>query len=167
MKFRIVNGSNPIASKLLPTLALSMSICLGLTAIATFFLSGSLSGNVLSALAQTSNPLPSAAPKLQKLQTSANKNSIPRKLSDAEIEKVLPQLSGWSIVQGKLHKTFKFKNFIQAFGFLTKVAIAAEKLEHHPEIYNVYNVVTLDLTTHDAGGISMLDVELANQINAL
>ncbi|WP_408648864.1 4a-hydroxytetrahydrobiopterin dehydratase [Tumidithrix elongata] len=90
---------------------------------------------------------------------------IPRKLSDAEIKQVLPQLTGWSVVHGKLHRSFKFADFIQAFGFLTKVAIAAEKLGHHPEIYNVYNLVTLDLTTHDVGGISRLDIELAKQIN--
>lgn len=101
------------------------------------------------------------------LLASTNGDLIPRKLSDVEIKNVLPQITGWSVLHGKLHRSFKFVDFIQAFGFLTKVAIAAEKLGHHPEIYNVYNLVTFDLTTHDVGGISTLDIELAKQINSL
>jgi 4a-hydroxytetrahydrobiopterin dehydratase len=137
-------------TKFLPALALIF--CLGAIApmIQTFELEGSA----------VANPLP-------RMEAAAKGALIPRKLSDAEIKKVLPQLTGWSVLNGKLHKSFKFTNFIQAFGFLSKVAIVAEKLEHHPEIYNVYNVATLDLTTHDAGGISQLDIELALQINAL
>jgi len=92
----------------------------------------------------------------------------PTKLSDQEIKTGIAQLSGgWAIVNAKLHKSFKFGNFVEAFGFITKVAIVAEKLDHHPELFNVYNRVTIDLTTHDAGGISSLDLELAKRIDAL
>ena len=84
-----------------------------------------------------------------------------RKLTDSEIQAKLAKLSGWKIKNGKLHKTFQFDSFIDAFAFMTKVAIAAEKLNHHPEWFNVYNKVTVDLTTHDLGGISTFDFELA------
>ena len=84
-----------------------------------------------------------------------------RKLTDSEINKELAGLPGWELENGKLHKTFQFDSFVDAFGFMTKVAIAAEKLNHHPEWFNVYNKVTVDLTTHDLGGISTFDFELA------
>ena len=71
------------------------------------------------------------------------------------------------MTEGKLHKEFKFANFVEAFGFMSKVAILAEKMNHHPEWFNVYNKVAIDLTTHDAGGISQNDLELAKQIEAL
>ena len=83
------------------------------------------------------------------------------KLTDSEIQEKLAELSGWKLENGKLHKTFQFDSFIDAFAFMTKVAIAAEKLNHHPEWFNVYNKVTVDLTTHDLGGISTFDFELA------
>ncbi|MFQ5752494.1 MAG: 4a-hydroxytetrahydrobiopterin dehydratase [bacterium] len=69
--------------------------------------------------------------------------------------------------KGKLHKTFEFKSFIEAFGFMTKVAIVAETMNHHPEWFNVYNRVTVDLTTHDLGGIRTSDFELARKIQDL
>ena len=84
-----------------------------------------------------------------------------RKLTDSEINEELAGLPGWELENGKLHKTFQFDSFVDAFGFMTKVAIAAEKLNHHPEWFNVYNKVTVDLTTHDLGGISTFDFELA------
>jgi pterin-4-alpha-carbinolamine dehydratase (EC 4.2.1.96) len=89
------------------------------------------------------------------------------KLTEMEIASAIAQLAGWSVVNGKLQKKWKFADFISAMGFITKVAIAAEKMDHHPEIFNVYNQVTIDLTTHDAGGISAKDVELAQKIDAL
>lgn len=90
------------------------------------------------------------------------------KLSDDAVRDGIAQLSGgWALVNGKLNKAFKFNNFVEAFGFITKVAIVAEKMDHHPELYNVYNRVTIDLTTHDAGGISAFDLELAKKIDAL
>jgi 4a-hydroxytetrahydrobiopterin dehydratase len=88
---------------------------------------------------------------------------LPEDILSSEVAK----LSGWKIANGKLNKSFKFSNFVEAFGFMTKVAIVAEKMDHHPELFNVYNRVAIDLTTHDAGGISHLDLELAKKINSL
>ena len=73
----------------------------------------------------------------------------------------------WCIQDEKLHKRFKFNNFISAFGFMSLVAILAEKANHHPEWFNVYNRVDIDLTTHEAGGISRKDFDLARSIEAL
>ncbi|MEE3716548.1 4a-hydroxytetrahydrobiopterin dehydratase [Tumidithrix elongata RA019] len=89
------------------------------------------------------------------------------KLTNDQISAGMAQLAGWAVIDGKLHKAFKFKDFVEAFGFMTKVAIAAEKMDHHPELYNVYNNVKIDLVTHDAGGISALDLELAQKIDGL
>lgn len=77
--------------------------------------------------------------------------------------------NGWSEVEGEdtLQKTFKFRNFISAFGFMTKVALYAEKWNHHPEWFNVYNRVDVRLTTHDAGGLTELDAKLARQMDKL
>jgi 4a-hydroxytetrahydrobiopterin dehydratase len=90
-----------------------------------------------------------------------------RKLSEMEIEKQLSELVGWRIYNGKLNKTIEFATFVQAFGFMTQVAIEAEKMNHHPEWCNVYNKVTLDLMTHDIGGISNRDFRLARAIDAV
>ncbi len=93
---------------------------------------------------------------------------MPRtKLTDAEIETELETLPGWSVAGGKLHKEYHFPNFIQAFGFMATAAIAIEKMDHHPEWFNVYNQVRVDLMTHDAGGITKKDVELARVLEAL
>lgn len=73
----------------------------------------------------------------------------------------------WSVQNGKLHKTFRFRDFSEAFGFMTRVALVAETLDHHPEWLNVYNSVRVDLSTHDAGGISELDFALAGHIEAI
>lgn len=70
----------------------------------------------------------------------------------------------WQITDGKLCKTFKFKSFIRAFGWMSQIAIWAEKLNHHPEWFNVYNKVDVELTTHDAGGLTELDFKLANKM---
>ncbi len=92
-------------------------------------------------------------------------------LNESQINEQLSQLNAsldsdaqWKIVDGKLHKTFKFKSFIRAFGWMSQMAIWAEKLNHHPEWFNVYNKVEVDLTTHDAGGISELDFKLATKM---
>ena len=89
------------------------------------------------------------------------------KLTDEEIKKELANLPGWSVVNGKLHKDFVFKNFIEAFGFMTKAALHIEKMNHHPEWFNVYNKLKVDLTTHDAGGITQNDINLARTLNSL
>ena len=87
-----------------------------------------------------------------------------RRLSEKEISVALQALTGWSLSNGKLHKEFKFRNFIEAFGFMSRVALIAERLNHHPEWYNVYGRVIIDLTTHDMGGVSTRDVEFALKI---
>ena len=90
-----------------------------------------------------------------------------RKLSQSEIDKQLSEHVGWRIESGKLHKTIEFATFVQAFGFMTQVALEAEKMNHHPEWHNVYNKVTIDLVTHDIGGISNYDFKLARAIDAI
>lgn len=90
-----------------------------------------------------------------------------KKLTDAQIQENLAQVDGWTIENGKLHKEFQFDNFITAFGFMVQLALVAESLNHHPEWFNVYNRVTIDLTTHDAGGISELDFQWAKQADAI
>jgi len=90
-----------------------------------------------------------------------------KKLTQTELDTAIAQLSEWKLVNNKLNKTFKFKDFVTAFGFMTKVAIVSEKMDHHPEWFNVYNRVVIDLTTHDAGGISNLDIDLAKKIDGL
>ena len=90
-----------------------------------------------------------------------------RKLSESEIKKEISGLAGWKVSNGKLHKQIEFDSFVQAFGFMTQVAMEAEKLNHHPEWFNVYNRVTIDLVTHDIGGISDYDFRLAKTIDAI
>lgn len=90
-----------------------------------------------------------------------------KKLSDTEIQAGLAARPGWTFVAGKLHREYKFTNFIQAFGFMTSAALVAERMNHHPEWFNVYGRVTVYLTTHDVGGISQLDFKLAEKMDAL
>ena len=92
---------------------------------------------------------------------------MPSKLSPSEIEAALTGLTGWEYKNGKLRKTFVLGSFVEAFGFMTQVALHAERMNHHPEFFNVYNRVTLDLSTHDVNGTSELDVELARVIDTL
>ena len=96
------------------------------------------------------------------------------KLTQEERSTWLGALDGWSMADGKdaIEKTFEFENFVEAWGFMSSVALLAEKADHHPEWFNVYNRVEITLTTHDAdpdngGALSMRDVELAKSINAL
>jgi 4a-hydroxytetrahydrobiopterin dehydratase len=90
-----------------------------------------------------------------------------RKLNEEEIHTALADLAGWQVVAGKLHREFRFADFAHAFGFMATAAVLIEKKNHHPEWSNVYNRVTVDLTTHDSGGITILDVELARLLNQL
>jgi 4a-hydroxytetrahydrobiopterin dehydratase len=90
-----------------------------------------------------------------------------RKLEPRDIDARLAGVRGWTIANGKLHKEFQFENFVQAFGFMSSVALIAESMNHHPEWFNVYNKVTVDLNTHSAGGISELDFEFAGKVDAL
>jgi len=89
------------------------------------------------------------------------------RLSQTDIDEQLKDLPGWSIINEKLHKEFQFDSFNQAFGFMTRAAMEIEKMNHHPEWFNVYNRITVELTTHDAGGITNNDVSLAKILNSL
>jgi len=89
------------------------------------------------------------------------------KLSPDTIENELKSLDGWSVVKGKLHKDFQFDDFNQAFGFMARASMHIEKMNHHPEWFNVYNKLSVDLMTHDAGGITQNDVNLAKILNSL
>jgi 4a-hydroxytetrahydrobiopterin dehydratase len=89
------------------------------------------------------------------------------RLSESDIDEELKKLSGWNVKDDKLHKEFQFDNFNQAFGFMTRAAMEIEKMNHHPEWFNVYNRITVDLTTHEAGGITNNDVNLAKILNSL
>lgn len=86
------------------------------------------------------------------------------KLSDAEIGAALPVLPDWRVVNGKLHREYQFQDFVHAFGFMSMAALGIEKRNHHPEWSNVYGKVIVDLTTHDAGGITKKDVDLASML---
>ncbi len=89
------------------------------------------------------------------------------KLSSEVLAKALEELSGWSAVEGRdaIRKSFKFKSFSEAFGFMTRVALAAEKMDHHPEWSNVYSKVDVTLSTHSAGGVTELDLKLARKMD--
>ena len=89
------------------------------------------------------------------------------KLSPEAIEKELKNLAGWSVNNSKLHKEFQFDDFNQAFGFMTRAAMHIEKMNHHPEWFNVYNKLTVELMTHDAGGITQNDINLAKILNSI
>ena len=88
------------------------------------------------------------------------------KLTREELDSAVEALPGWNIVHGKLHREYKFPDFTHAFGFMATAATAIEKMNHHPEWFNVYNKVTVDLTTHDSGGITQKDVKLAKLLDA-
>lgn len=91
---------------------------------------------------------------------------LPR-LSSEEIDQSLRQVQGWQVVNNKLHREYRFTDFIHAFGFMATAAIAIEKMNHHPEWFNVYNRVTIDLTTHDSGGITQNDIDLAQLLDGI
>lgn len=89
------------------------------------------------------------------------------KLSKQQVAVGLAKLDGWKLVRGNLHRMFEFKDFTQAFGFMKRVALAANRMDHHPDWSNAYNKVTVDLSTHSAGGITENDFELASKIQKI
>jgi 4a-hydroxytetrahydrobiopterin dehydratase len=91
----------------------------------------------------------------------------PTRLNDSEIRQRLDALTGWSLQDGKLHREFQFADFVTAFSFMSAVALVAESMAHHPEWFNVYRTVRVDLATHDVDGISELDFALAKKMNDL
>ena len=86
------------------------------------------------------------------------------RIPESEIHSALESLPEWTVVNGKLHREYAFADFPHAFGFMAAAATVAESMQHHPEWSNVYNRVTVDLTTHDAGGITQKDVQLARKL---
>ncbi|MPZ36412.1 MAG: 4a-hydroxytetrahydrobiopterin dehydratase [Rhodospirillales bacterium] len=92
-----------------------------------------------------------------------------QKLTADARKSALAKLTGWSEVPGRdaITRKFVFKDFSEAFGFMTRAALVAEKMDHHPEWSNVYKTVEVTLSTHDAGGLTELDVKLAEAMNAL
>ena len=91
----------------------------------------------------------------------------PERLDDEAIRERLAGLSGWSLEEGKLRRAFQFESFVGAFAFMTAVAMQAEKMDHHPEWFNVYNRVEIVLTTHDADGVTERDIKLARFIDSV
>ena len=91
----------------------------------------------------------------------------PPVLGPSEIEQALASLDGWEVKDGKLHREFVFASFVEAFGFMTRAALIAERTDHHPEWFNVYRTVRVDLTTHESGGITERDTALARAMNEL
>lgn len=91
---------------------------------------------------------------------------MPRKLSQAELSQALEALPGWEVRNEKLHREYRFADFTLAFGFMATCATHLEKVNHHPEWQNVWNRVTVDLMTHDAGGVTAKDLELASFFEA-
>ncbi|MGM0422539.1 MAG: 4a-hydroxytetrahydrobiopterin dehydratase [Pseudomonadota bacterium] len=92
---------------------------------------------------------------------------MPKKLSRQEIVEELENLSGWQEVDGReaISKSFTFKDFNAAFGFMSRAALKAEQMNHHPEWFNVYNKVEVTLATHDAGGVTTLDIDMAKAMD--
>jgi 4a-hydroxytetrahydrobiopterin dehydratase len=88
-------------------------------------------------------------------------------LTEAEVKERLSQVQGWALQDGKLHRAFECKDFVAAFGNMTRVALVAEAMNHHPEWFNVWNKVVIDLNTHSVGGISDLDFKLAGKIDEI
>ena len=89
------------------------------------------------------------------------------KLSEEQIKTALQDLDGWSVIDGKLHKEFQFADFNEAFGFMARASMHIEKMNHHPEWFNVYNKLIVDLMTHDASGITQNYTKLAKNLNSL
>jgi 4a-hydroxytetrahydrobiopterin dehydratase len=89
------------------------------------------------------------------------------KLTKQQVEADLQKLNGWSVVGGNLHRVFEFDDFTHAFGFMTRVALAAEKMDHHPDWSNSWNKVTVNLCTHSAGGLTRNDFDLAQKIQQI
>lgn len=89
------------------------------------------------------------------------------RLTEEQIKSDLAGLDGWTVKDGRLHKDFVFEDFVEAFGFMSRASLHIERINHHPEWFNVYNKLSVDLITHDAGGITKNDIALASILNAL
>lgn len=88
-----------------------------------------------------------------------------KKYNEEEVAPLLLNLNDWQFNSDGIEKKFQFKDFTQALGFIVKVGVVSEKMNHHPELFNVYNKVNIRLTTHDAGGVTDKDIKLASEID--
>lgn len=89
------------------------------------------------------------------------------KLTDTELEQALEALPGWSLEGGKLLRVYRFRDFVEAFAFMTAAALRVQEMDHHPEWSNVYGTVRVELVTHDSGGVTARDAELAGKLEAI
>jgi 4a-hydroxytetrahydrobiopterin dehydratase len=89
------------------------------------------------------------------------------KETPTQIQEAIAELGTWTLENGKLHREYRFRNFVQAFGFMAQAALLAERAAHHPEWFNVYNRVVVDLTTHEAQGITQKDLDLAREMEQI
>ncbi len=89
------------------------------------------------------------------------------KATESEIQEAIAELRPWTVESGKFHREYRFRDFVQAFGFMAQVALLAERAAHHPEWFNVYNRVVVDLTTHEARGITQKDLDLAHEMEQI
>jgi 4a-hydroxytetrahydrobiopterin dehydratase len=90
-----------------------------------------------------------------------------KKLTDSQIAEHMKALPGWELGEDRIRRTFRFEDFVQAFGWMSSVALVAERMNHHPEWRNVWATVEVELSTHDAGGLTELDMKLAAEMDAL
>ncbi len=111
--------------------------------------------------------IPTRADTLLLIWYTVHKDMAQRLLTREDIDKELEELVDWTIVDTKLHKQYEFKGFLEALDFMTRSSAEIERMNHHPEWLNVYNRVTVDLTTHDAGGITKNDVLLARVLDTM
>ena len=91
----------------------------------------------------------------------------PKKLGESELRAAIAALDGWKLVDGKLSRTYRFRDFVEAWGFMSAAALRIQEMDHHPEWMNVYDTVRIQLVTHDAGGITQRDVDLAHKLETL
>src|ERR1700676_1383022 len=104
---------------------------------------------------------------MSKQTKGAGRSMSSGRLSKQQVAVGLSRLNGWRGVKGNLHRTFEFKDFTQAFGFMKRAALVADRMDHPPDWSNAYNKVTIDLSTHSAGGITENDFELASKIQKI
>jgi 4a-hydroxytetrahydrobiopterin dehydratase len=158
--------SKKLITLVLPIAAPPFQLAVGSRWLLSLPLVGLLVGSPQIALAQVQPAQPLAQPAVQPITQPIAQTNMTALSSDA-INAALAELPGWSLEGGKLHRQFQFPSFVEAFGFMSSVALVAESMGHHPEWFNVYNRVTVDLTTHDAGGITDKDIALARKMNEL
>ena len=157
-----------ILRAIVPVVALGLMVILLNGFNPSSFGSAAIAQSMAQSMAQpTARPMAQPTAQPAPVPSQSSPMAAPAKLSSAELDAALTKLATWSIQNDKLHRQFQFKSFVEAFGFMSSSALVAESMGHHPEWFNVYNRVTVDLTSHDAGGITQKDVDLATRMNEL